>query len=279
VSRSASPAALVFGESVIDIHPAYSVVAGAPIHVAARLARYGWKVYLVNRVGADANGTSVRDELQRYGVVTDLIETDDVLPTGTVVVSYRDGDHCFDIRKPMAWDAVQGPDKLPAHDLLYFNTVVGRDPRSLSALERMLEKSKARVQLFDINLRPPHHDAGLMARCLARATLVKANEEEIPMAADILGFSPTPQAVFEAAPHLRWLCITLADRGARLLVRDGRSWERAPSPRTVVDTVGAGDAFAAALAEAFLSGFGEEEALAFAVEEASQSVEAPGGLP
>ncbi len=64
--------ALLFGEALIDEFPDRRVVAGAPLHIAAHLASFGWEALVVARVGDDADGRAIRERLERHGVGTSL---------------------------------------------------------------------------------------------------------------------------------------------------------------------------------------------------------------
>jgi len=268
--------ALLFGEALIDEFPDRRVVAGAPLHIAAHLAAFGWEALAVARVGDDADGRAIRERLEQHGVDTSLLEVDPALPTGTVAITLQpDGGHSFEIRRPAAWDAVEGPAEIPPHDVLYFGSLALRDPRSRATLERLLAAGATR--LVDANLRPPDYDAEHLRFAVTRADVFKASAEELPEVARLLQVSPDPRSLFAFGPE--WVCVTRGAAGAELHHRDGRSWEVPGEAVKVVDTVGAGDAFLAGLIDALTAGSDGGAALERAQRAAAAIVGQRGGFP
>ncbi len=255
--------ALLFGEALIDEFADRRVVAGAPVHVATLLARRGWRSVAVTRVGRDDDGRLIARELSERGVDTSLLQWDDVLPTGVAGVSLGPGGPAFEIRSPAAWDGIVGPDRLPDHDALYYGTLAARSQPSADTLFRILDRSEAGTRVMDANLRPPYVDPGVIARCLAHATVAKVTGEEHREISALCGL-PDTAAWFDKAPSLELLCVTHGAKGAEIIARDGKSWSIEPRTRAVGDTVGAGDAFIAALTDALARAVGPDEALASA---------------
>jgi fructokinase len=261
---------------LIDEFPDRRVVAGAPLHIAAHLASFGWDALVVARVGDDADGRAIRTRLERHRVDTSLMEVDLVLPTGTATVVLDDaGGPAFTLSGPTAWDAVEGPEAVPVHDVLYFGTLALRAPRCRAALTRLLEEGSRRV--VDANLRSPHYDAERVRFAVTRADIFKASVEELPEVARLLGVPADPRALFAFGPE--WVCVTRGAAGADLYHRDGRSWEEAGSRVRVVDTVGAGDAFLAGLIDGLIPGGDGAVALRRAAEAAAAIVAQRGGFP
>lgn len=271
--------ALTFGEALIDEYPDRRVVAGAPLHVAVHLAELGWEAFLVSRVGRDNDAEWIFETIAQHGVPNDLVEVDDDLPTGTARVDLSDAGHGFVIERPVAWDAIEGPAEIPQHDAFYFGSMAGRDPRSRATLERLSALSMAPLKLFDVNLRPPDVDAEVLAHGLAEATAMKVNDQEFHEVAGALGWEASSEAYFEVGGRLQWLCVTRGPHGAVLYDRAGDVWEVGPATVEVVDTVGAGDAFTAALLHGLASGAEPGDILVDAQARASATLRQRGGLP
>ncbi|MGH8875063.1 MAG: PfkB family carbohydrate kinase, partial [Acidimicrobiia bacterium] len=271
---------LLFGEALIDVYPDRRMVAGAPLHVAAHLAVLGWDARLVSRVGDDQDGREILKLLRERGAGTSLVEVDPELPTGTVTITFDDdGDHSFTIHRPVAWDAIAGPDDLPHHDVLCYGSLAGRDSRSRAALLRLLAASTAPLRVMDVNLRPPDVLAEVVAAGVAAATLIKAGGDELEEVAMLAGCEPSPGGYFTANPRLEWLCITRGAAGAELLHRDGEHWIAEPPEVEVVDTVGAGDTLTAGLIDGLGRGRPPGEAIEEAVKLSTSVVTRRGGLP
>jgi len=252
------------------------VVAGAPLHVAAHLASFGWDVQAVCRVGDDADGRAICRRLEEHGVGISLVEVDPVLPTGTVSVTLDPaGRPSFTIRRPAAWDAVAGPAVVPAHDVLCFGTLALRDPRSRAALTRLLAPGTRRV--VDANLRPPDYDADRVRFAVTRSDILKLSDEELPEVARLLGVPPDPRSLFGLGPE--WVCLTRGPAGAELHHRDGRSWDEPGQAAAVVDTVGAGDAFLAGFIDGLVPYGDGAGALPRAEQAAAATLARRGGFP
>ena len=252
------------------------MVAGAPLHIAAHLAAFGWDARVVARVGDDDDGRAIRARLERHGVGTSLLEVDPDLPTGVARVALdAAGVPAFTLPAPAAWDAVRGPSPLPVHDLLYFGTLPLRDRRSREALTRLLAAGGRRV--VDANLRAPDYDAPRVRFAVTHADVLKVSEDELPEVARLLGVPADPRALFPSGPE--WVCVTRGAAGAELHHRDGRSWQEPGERVPVVDTVGAGDAFLAGLIDGLFPDGDGAEALRRAVRHAGAIVAQRGGFP
>lgn len=259
-----APTALVVGEALIDEYPSERVVAGAPLHVAAHLAARGWHAKLVTRVGDDPDGRRIVATCRSLGIDISLIEVDPSLPTGTTAIHLGPEGPRFDVRFPAAWDLVEGPDPVPPHDVLVFGTLPLRHPVGAATLRRLVEASCGLVAV-DANLRPPHDSPEAIAWAVGVAHLLKMNSSEA--------------ATIAVPDGIEWVCVTRGAEGATLQCRDGRQWEAPAAPSVVVDTVGAGDAFLAALLDGLIAGDDPGAALAEANRSAARVVAQRGGLP
>ena len=220
---------------------------------------------LVTRVGYDPDGRAIIAAAASHGVDTSLVELDPDLPTGITVIEVEGSDHRFDVRYPAAWDAVVGPDPVPEHDALIFGTLPLRDERGAATLSRLIGTSTGLIAL-DANLRPPWVDLDRVLRLVARVGLLKMNQSE-------------EAALGELPVGPDWVCVTRGSDGAALHNRDGRSWTVPRVPAAVVDTVGAGDVFLAALVDGLIRGDDPLDVLFRANRLAAATVSRRGGLP
>jgi fructokinase len=248
------------------------------LHVAVHLAAAGWHAYLLTSVGPDDDGEFARRVLDERFVDTSLVQTHATLPTGTVAVDMSGTQHGFDIHGPAAWDEIESVEDLPEHDVFCYGTLAGRSTVTRSTLFAVLARA-ADFKALDVNLRPPEPFGPALAVGFSQATLVKMGDVELRMIAEQFGLDPTAGALFEAFPNIEWLSVSKGADGAELHSRAGNVW-RAAAPRvSVVDTVGAGDAFFAGLVDALYRGLDGADTLGAAQERAAVTIGKRGGLP
>ena len=252
-----APLVACFGEILWDVLPRGTFLGGAPLNVAAHLARLGCRTELISRLGPDVRGLDAYARVRDLGVGMRMLQQDVALPTGEArAVLAADGSASYEFETPAAWDAITfdevAAQVLPAASALVYGTLAQRDARSRAALTQCLALADYRV--FDVNLRVPHHDARVTVASLREADFVKLNEEECAIVGAWLGTSSEPEALRAAIDRLRasrsrhalQLCITRGGDGA-LLWAEGQWHAGAAVPVKVVDTVGAGDSFLAML--------------------------------
>lgn len=240
------PAPVMFGEVLFDCFQDGSrVLGGAPFNVAWHLQAFGCAPVFISRVGDDPMGRQIRDTMQHWGMTTAGLQKDSAHHTGEVSVSLQAGQPSFEILPDRAYDHIHG-DALPPMQvsLIYHGSLGLRMAESAAALDRLLELHAAPIFL-DVNLRPPWWDKDQMNKLLARARWVKINDEELRILLDEAGDLQERARHFRQRYDLDWVIVTRGAQGAFLLDGADGLFEAAPGPALeVVDTVGAGDAFA-----------------------------------
>ena len=278
----APPPVLVVGEVLWDALPDGLFLGGAPANVAVHLARLGVGAALASRVGDDALGREAVRRLAEASVSTELVQTDPALPTGLVAVEVdAEGAARYEILRPAAWDALAATDALLAAATgtpgqaagspgqaagaraLVYGTLAQRDARSRQALAAVRAAAPGALHVCDVNLRPPHASPATAEASLRGADLVKLNDEELATLAGWFDLLAAPEGALRALAErfgLATVCVTRGAGGAALL-HGGELHERPGVAVRVADTVGAGDAFLAALLAALLGGAGPAAAL------------------
>jgi fructokinase len=258
---------LCVGEVLWDALPAGLFLGGAPFNVACHLRAAGVPVALVSRVGPDTLGEEVRARVARYGVGTDLLQSDAGLPTGFVRVAVDGaGDARFEIVAPSAWDAIEATPELLARAAaaraIVFGSLAQRAPTTRATIERLWDSPA--LMVFDVNLRPPYDDREVVQRSLRRADVVKLNADELRRLGDWFRLAGDGERALADALAARFECRTiLVTRGANgaALLRDGHWAEHPGFEVEVRDTVGAGDAFLAVALAGLLSGMDDRTLL------------------
>lgn len=235
----------VFGEVLFDHFPDGSrVLGGAPFNVAWHLQAFGLHPRFISRVGDDTDGHEILAGMRGWGMDTGGVQIDPSRPTGQVRVALQDGQPSYDIVHPCAYDAIEVTDPVDCR-LLYHGSLALRDDASRGAFRTLRGQSGGQVFL-DVNLRSPWWERETLLDWLGQADWVKLNDDELAL----LGPTGTSDeaaidALFER-DGLEGLFVTYGAEGAVLKTRKhGRVRVRPERVGAVVDTVGAGDAFAA----------------------------------
>jgi fructokinase len=276
------------GEVLWDMLPAGVHLGGAPANFAYIAGILGARSVIASRVGEDELGRSAVALLQAPGIDVSCVQLDSLHPTGTSVATLENnGTARYCIRENVAWDHIAWTPEL-AHlaaraDAVCFGTLAQRTDESMRTVRKFLEHTKPDcIRVFDANLRPPFWNRDILIESFQRARVVKLNEEELPFALECSSLDES--TVLEAANALRerWrllaLCVTRGRHGSVIATADGTAVHDG-QPAEVVDTVGAGDAFAAAMTLQLLN-----QASAARVSEAANAVACwlvsrPGAMP
>jgi fructokinase len=246
----------IFGEVLFDLFPdGRRVLGGAPFNVAWNLKALGEDPVFVSRVGTDANGLSVRTAMQIWGMSQEYLQLGASEHTGEVRVRIEDGEPSYDIVHPVAWDVIEPPDPMPQAGLLYHGSLALRSPRSRKAFEALRAAMPGTVFL-DVNLRDPWWDEAAVVEMLHGADWAKFNELEFDRLAP-QGDSTESRARSAIERFgLHALLLTAGGRGAYLFTQEGDTFRTEPAHAVeIVDTVGAGDAFAAVTILGILRGW------------------------
>lgn len=246
---------LIIGEVLFDHFPdGRTVPGGAPFNVAWNLQGLGMSPLFVSAVGDDENGREVKRRMDSWGMDRSGLQSSRRFPTGTVQVEIQDGEPTFRILENQAYDDIQYPSTSVAgreDSMLYVGSLAFRAERSRSTIRRLIENNH-RGRFVDINLRRPWFDRSAVNELLTGARWVKLNQDELEWIAE--AECRTRDGISSAVRTLRerfggeLYFITCGSAGACAIdAGDEMVFADAPSPEPLVDAVGAGDAFSAAI--------------------------------
>lgn len=275
---------LLFGEVLMDCFPDREVPGGAPFNVARHLHGLGHGAgiasVLVTRIGKDARGQRLLEAMLAAGLPLDGVQQDCLHPTGEVRVDpgSEGGGPQFEIVPDQAWDFIHADltrlvGLAVRPQWLYFGTLAQRAvarpvtrPAAHPALRALFETTRARGFL-DINLRDPWVRKDVLRWSLAEADIVKMNEAELQRVTHMMGLGRASQDVLGRrllhAFGIRQLLVTEGGNGAWLLRDDGVCYHTEPGAplEGLVDSVGAGDGFAAVFLLGLIEGWPAEQCL------------------
>ena len=262
--------AVCFGEVLWDVFPSDKKIGGAPLNVALRLQSLGINTDIISKVGKDINGAILVDYIQENRVSTGCIQKDNSLQTGKVTVLLdQDGSATYEIDHPVAWDKIELTntlqDLVSNADVFVFGSLSCRDKVSRSTLYQLVKTSKFNV--FDVNLRAPYYTNDILLHLMNVSDFIKFNDEEI---IEISGFNNLKYSSLEEYikaiskfTKTNKICVTRGAEGAILYLNDTFYYNKGIKVN-VVDTVGAGDSFLAALISKLLKKEDPQMALDFA---------------
>jgi sugar/nucleoside kinase (ribokinase family) len=243
--------------------------------VAVQLARLGVEVVLAGCVGSDVAGAALEAELRTAGVRTALRSVEGGA-TGTIVSLVEPGGQRSMLADRGANLALRRSDLPPppsgGHLHLSGYTLFGPRDAALSVL------AAAAAAGCTISI-DPASTAPLAANGVDRwladtaaATLLLPNADEARL---LTGCADVADAARALALRHPAVAVSLGAEGA-LWAAEGELRHRPAHPATVVDTTGAGDAFAAGLLAAWLAGAQPEAALDAGLALAASVVGRPG---
>lgn len=277
--------ALVVGEAVVDVVDGVEHPGGSAANAAVALARLGRPVRLLTAYADDDRGRLLEAHLRRAAV--DLAADPRTLARTSTASAVLGPDGAATYSFDLAWDP-PAPERPEAHWLHVCSLGAVLTPGADRVAE-MLAATSATVS-YDVNLRPAVTGTGpevvaAVERVAAAADLVKASDEDLE--ALLPGLS-----LVEAAAHLlalgpRAVVVTRGGDGASWFGRGELAEVHVPAvPVRVVDTIGAGDTFGAALIDALwdldlveVTREQVEHALGHAVRAAAVTVSRPGADP
>jgi len=253
------PNVVGLGEALWDVFPDAAHFGGAPANFACHASALGAEAWMVSAVGRDRLGDDAVASLSGKGVHTLLVQRD-IRPTGTVTVKLdAAGKADYAFAADPAWDHIAWSESLALLakkcSAVCFGSLAQRAPESRATIRRFLQAcSPDCLRVFDVNLRQDFFSKEVIEASLGLTDVLKLNDEEVKVLADMLGL-PADEEAFVAQIAARHGLSTVAlTRGARgsLIWHQGRFDEREAPTIAVVDTVGAGDAFTAALVTGLL---------------------------
>ena len=253
---------LGLGEVLWDLLPTGPALGGAPANFAWHARTLGATAGVITRVGLDAWGAEIQKRCAAVAFPPELVQVDPAAPTGTVSVRMSSaGVPDYTIHEGVAWDFLAATPAaraaVGAADAVGFGSLAQRTPAARAAVQSLLAAtSPAALRVFDLNLRQHYYDRDTLLASLERANVLKLNEAELPILVELLGLPGETRSALSAlaaAFPLRLLALTRGPAGS-LLWRAGEWSDHPGAAVRVVDTVGAGDAFTAALVLGELQG-------------------------
>ena len=268
---------IAIGEIVWDCLPAGKQLGGAPLNFAFFAKELGAQAYAVSAVGNDELGDETLQVASATGVNLDFVQRND-LPTSRVLVTLDDkGIPQYEIVEGVAWDSIECPDSalelVRDASVICWGSLAQRTEKSRQSVLSMLSAAPAScLKVFDINIRQHYYSLEVIKDSLDYADILKLNEDELPLVAEMLGIAGSEGAVISEIIDrysLKYVVYTHGADFSRVYGAEGLLSHQDTPKVTVADTVGAGDSFTAVLVTSLLQGRDITVAHALAVEVAA----------
>ncbi len=262
------------GVHLADVRTFGKFLGGTATNVAVGAARYGHRTAVITRVGGDPFGAYVRQALRGFGVDDRYVGTDPDLRTPVVFTELFPPD-VFPIlfyREPKAPDmnlTFEEVDVAAVRSARIFwttGTGLSDEPSRTATLGALEARARSGITVHDLDYREmfwlsPDQAGTYQRQALSRATVAVGNREEASVA--VGQDEPEGLAGRLLDLGLELAVVKLGPEGVLVASRGGM--ERvAPVPVEVVNGLGAGDAFGAALCHGLLSGWDVGRTIRFA---------------
>lgn len=264
--------AVSYGEVLFDVFGEEKKIGGAPLNLALRTASFGFPVAMISAVGNDEDGQVICDYIKDNHLNIDGIITTQDYDTGLVQVSLNErGSATYEIKFPSAWDFIEANEQTESlvknADVFFYGSLICRNDVSKKTLLHLLDSNPNMFKVFDVNLRKPYYNIGVLQTLMDKADFIKFNDEEILEIASELGFNSEDLEenirFISDKTNTKSVCVTLGKHGS-ILLWNNLFYKHGGYPVKVADTVGAGDSFLASLIAKLLSDKNADEALDFA---------------
>jgi len=243
------------GELLWDIFPTGKKFGGAPANFAYHAQQLGEQSFVVSALGEDDLGKELLAELEKLHLNLTYISILPDRPTGTVNVHLdKKGVPEFIIERDVAWDYIPYTNELfhlaQITDAVCFGSLAQRSEVSHKTIRTFLKATPEKcLRVFDINLRQNFYSLEIIEDSLLMANCLKLNDAEFKIISDMFGLHGDENEILKRLLKdydLQIIALTKGEKGSKLVTVDQIS-EINASATNVVDTVGAGDAFTAAL--------------------------------
>lgn len=257
-----------------DMLPQGKQLGGAPLNFAFFAKELGAEAYAISAIGKDALGDETLEKAKATGVDISLVQRNS-LPTSRVLVTLDgNGIPQYEIVEGVAWDAIECGDQEKAlvsdADVICWGSLAQRSEGSRKSVLAMIDAAKEEcIKVFDINIRQHFYNREIIEASLERADILKLNEDELPLVAELFGLNGSTTEVIEsliARYSLRYVVLTCGAAFSEVYDATGVVSHIATPKVEVADTVGAGDSFTATFVTLLLQQRPVTEAHAKAVE-------------
>ena len=281
---------LTFGELLYDVYDTASVIGGAPFNYSLQLSRLlnkDDKLKFITALGNDDYSKDALSFIDNENIDKSLIQTLKDYETGKATVFLNEKKvPDYIIHENAAWDNIEYSNNIENalkenYDLFYFNILSQRNEKSYNTLKNIFKNINAKYKVCDVTFRKNYYTKEKIKESLEFINILKINDDELAVIKELFYHSmPNDNEVLLKAIdkdfNIDYIFLTLGASGASVLYNNEYIFN--PSNKVnVIDTVGAGDSFCAALSYAILRGVDINNVLKFASSVSEEMVQVKGG--
>ena len=276
-----------FGEILFDVYPDGKKLGGAPFNFIYHIIKLTGKANFVSRVGNDQNGDEILQTLKDREISSEFIQIDQNHKTGVAKTTLNEKKiPDFIIEENVAYDFIELTDPLKKlisqnTDCFYFGTLAQRSEQSRNTVQKLAADPNIKC-ICDLNIRQNYYTPETIEQSLSAADVLKLNEQELELVNKLIiksevNKTETVEKMMRIF-NIELLCVTKGSSGA-ILYKDGQENYYKIKNDKVVDTVGAGDAYASMLCIGYLMNWSIEKINKLASEFANEIIKVKGALP
>lgn len=285
---------LVFGELLYDVYDDIAVIGGAPFNYSVQLSRLISKednLKFITALGKDDFSKDAIEFIENENIDSSLIQILDNYETGKATV-FMNEDKVPDyiIHENVAWDNIEYNSDIEnilkeKYDLFYFNILSCRSEKSYNTLKNIFKNIDSKYKVCDVTFRKNYYTKEKIKEALDFINILKINDDELLTIKNLLYPSLKIDLKNDNEKLLRnlnkdfnidYIFLTLGKEGAVSFYNDEYIFKHSNKIK-VVDTVGAGDSFCAALSYAILKKANIKKILEFASAVSEEMIQVKGG--
>lgn len=281
---------LVFGEILYDIYDDVAVIGGAPFNYSVQLSRLISKndnLKFITALGKDDFSKDAFKFIENENIDSSLMQVLDNYETGKATVFMNENKiPDYIIHENVAWDNIEFNSDIEKalkekYDLFYFNILSCRSEKSYNTLKNIFKNIDSKYKVCDVTFRKNYYTKEKIKEALEFINILKINDDELAIIKSL--FYPNLQNDNEILLknlnkdfNIDYIFLTLGKSGASSFYNSQYIFK--PSNKIkVVDTVGAGDSFCAALSYAILKKLDIKKVLDFASAVSEEMIQVKGG--
>lgn len=281
---------LVFGEILYDIYDNVAVIGGAPFNYSVQLSRLISKndnLKFITALGKDDFSKDAFKFIENENIDSSLMQVLDNYETGKATVFMNENKiPDYIIHENVAWDNIEFNSDIEKalkekYDLFYFNILSCRSEKSYNTLKNIFKNIDSKYKVCDVTFRKNYYTKEKIKEALEFINILKINDDELAIIKSL--FYPNLQNDNEILLknlnkdfNIDYIFLTLGKSGASSFYNNQYIFK--PSNKIkVVDTVGAGDSFCAALSYAILKKLDIKKVLDFASAVSEEMIQVKGG--